>query len=211
MAGPYPPHQGTDPSGPYPVPPTYGPNYGGSADGAYPTPLPPPVPFPKAPRWPLLVAGLVTVAAVAGIVVALVFAGGEKSTSTTTGPAITAESAQEAIQTYLDALSNKDLEVIARNTLCGIYEGVKDRRSDDALAKMSSDAFEKQFSEAEVTSVDAIVYASPNAAQVLFTMRTEPARGTRGGPAERQGVAQLLSYDNQILVCSYVLRTAGAF
>lgn len=202
MAGPYPPHQGNDPSGEYPVPPNYGPTYAG--------PPPPPVAYPRRPRWPMLAAGLVALAAVAGIVAALVFAGGEKSTAAAGGQ-ITSESAQRAIQTYLDALSNKDLEVIARNTLCGIYEGVKDRRSDDALAKMSSDAFEKQFSSAEVTSVDAVVFASPNSAQVLFTMRTEPARGTRGGPTERQGVAQLLSYDNQILVCSYVLRTAGAF
>ncbi len=202
MAGPYPPHQGNDPSGEYSVPPNYGPTYAG--------PLPPPVAYPRRPRWPMLAAGLVALAAVAGIVAALVFAGGERSTAAAGGQ-ITTESAQRAIQTYLDALSNKDLEVIARNTLCGIYEGVKDRRADDALAKMSSDAFEKQFSSAEVTSVDAIVFASPNSAQVLFTMRTEPARGTRGGPTERQGVAQLLSYDNQILVCSYVLRTAGAF
>ncbi|CAJ1582168.1 hypothetical protein [[Mycobacterium] wendilense] len=209
MAGPYPPHQGNDPSGEYPVSPNYGPNYVDPA-GAFPGPVPQPVPYPKRPRWPVLAAGIVVLAAVAGIVAALVFAGGEKS-SATAGGAITTDSAQRAIQAYLDALSNKDLEVIARNTLCGIYEGVKDRRSDDALAKMSADAFEKQFSSAEVTSVDAIVFASPNSAQVLFTMRTEPARGTRGGPTERQGVAQLLSYDNQILVCSYVLRTAGAF
>jgi hypothetical protein len=38
---------------------------------------------------------------------------------------------------------------------------------------------------------------------------TSAIRG--GGAVERQGVAQLLSYDNEILVCSYVLRTAGVF
>src|SRR5690606_37576235 len=120
-----------------------GPNYVDPA-GAFPGPVPQPVPYPKRPRWPVLAAGIVVLAAVAGIVAALVFAGGEKS-SATAGGAITTDSAQRAIQAYLDALSNKDLEVIARNTLCGIYEGVKDRRSDDALAKMSADAFEKQF------------------------------------------------------------------
>jgi hypothetical protein len=64
----------------------------------------------------------------------------------------------------------------------------------------------------QVTSVDTIVFASPTAAQVLFTMKVVPAGSTRDpGSAERQGVAQVLSYNNEILVCSYVLRTAGMF
>ena len=46
-----------------------------------------------------------------------------------------------------------------------------DQRSDQALAKLSSDAFRKQFSEVELTSIDKIVYLSQYQAQALFTMR----------------------------------------
>ena len=87
--------------------------------------------------------------------------------------------------------------------LCGLYDGVKDRRTDDALARMSSEAFQKQFARADVTSVDTVVFASPNSAQALFTMKV--------AGVERQAVAQLLVHNNEILVCSYVQRTAGAF
>jgi hypothetical protein len=87
---------------------------------------------------------------------------------------------------------------------------VRDRRSDQALAKLSSDAFRKQFSEAKVTSIDKIVYWSDYQAQVLFSMEVQPPTGssTRG---QVQGIAQLLSQHNQILVCSYVQRTAGEY
>jgi hypothetical protein len=87
---------------------------------------------------------------------------------------------------------------------------VQDRRSDQAVAKLSSDAFRKQFSEAQVTSIDKIVYWSAYQAQVLFSMRVQPATGS-GARSEVQGVAQLLSQHNQVLVCSYVLRTAGLY
>jgi hypothetical protein len=41
-------------------------------------------------------------------------------------------------------------------------------------------------------------------------MRVKPATG--GGPRDQvQGIAQLLLQHNQILVCSYVLRTAGSY
>ncbi len=213
MAGPYPPHQGTEAAVPYTAPPAFAPGFGEPVSfdpTPYPGTLPPPVPYPKRRRWRAVMVALLAIAAVAGIVAAVVFAVRDDSTSAA-GGVITADSAQRAIQNYLDALSNKDLEVVARNALCGLYDGVRDRRSDDAIAKLSSDAFNKQFSGAEVTAVDTIVFASANSAQVLFTMRTTPARGMRGGPEERQGVAQLLSHNNEILVCSYVLRTAGAF
>ena len=118
--------------------------------------------------------------------------------------------ATSAIQRYLDALEHRDTEAIARNSLCGIYDAVRDRRSDQALAKLSSDAFRKQFSEAKVTSIDKIVYWSDYQAQVLFSMRVQPSTGssTRN---QVQGIAQLISQHNQVLVCSYVLRTAGEF
>jgi hypothetical protein len=153
---------------------------------------------------------LVTIAVIAGLVTAIIFTG--RSDSPKQNVVVTAASAQQAIQTYLDALSKDDVETIARNSLCGLYDGVKDRRSDDALATLSADAFQKQFSSVQVTSVDTIVFAAPTAAQVLFTMKVVPAGGTRSpGSAERQGVAQILAYNNEILVCSYVLRTAGMF
>jgi len=87
---------------------------------------------------------------------------------------------------------------------------VRDKRSDQALAKMSSDAFRKQFSEVELTSIDKIVYLSQYQGQALFTMRVSPAAGgpTRG---DVQGVAQLLFQRGQIMVCSYVLRTGGSY
>ena len=51
-------------------------------------------------------------------------------------------------------MTNGDDETVARHTLCGLFDAVKERRSDLALAGLSSDAFRKQFSQAEVTSVD---------------------------------------------------------
>jgi hypothetical protein len=222
MAGPYPPNQGTGPHGPYsqphpsqpyPAPPTYPEAYANLYPSApFPPagPPPPPVPYPKQRRWRWVAAALVTVAVIAGLVTAIVFT--IRGDSAQQNTVVTAASAQRAIQTYLDALSKDDVETIARNNLCGLYDGVKDRRSDDALATLSADAFQKQFSSVQVTSVDTIVFASPAAAQVLFTMKVVPAGSTLNlGSAERQGVAQLVAYNNEILVCSYVLRTAGMF
>jgi hypothetical protein len=129
---------------------------------------------------------------------------------TPSGSALSDSRAQTAIQGYLDALQYRDTETIARNTLCGIYDAVRDRRPDQALARLSSDAFRKQFSEARVTSIDKIVYWSNYQAQVLFSMRVKIATG--GGPRDGvQGIAQLLLQHNQVLVCSYVLRTAGTY
>ena len=234
MAGPYPPHQGTGPIGPYAAPPTYptgyapgyspgfeGPNprpYGepypfdtGPVSTAYPGPLPPPVPYPRRGRWWVGTVLLALLAAVAAVAVVVVVSGGRQDAAPAGGE-ITEASAQTAIQGYLDALLDGDLQAVSRNALCGLYDGVKDRRADDALAKLSSDTFQKQFAEVNVTSVDTIVFASPASAQVLFSMRVVPGVGLRGsGPTDRQGVVQLLSYNNEILVCSYVMRTAGAF
>jgi ketosteroid isomerase-like protein len=224
MAGLYPPHQGSGAVGPYPeshpgahhsqpfaAAPTYPEAYVNPFPSAhYGGPLPPAVPYPKRRRWRLVVGVLVALAVIGALVTTIVFA--VQRDPGTTNTVVTASSAKQAIQNYLDALQKNDVETIARNSLCGLYDAVKDRRSDNALATLSSDAFQKQFSSAEVTSVDAIVFASPTAAQVLFTMNVVPASGSRvGTDAERQGVAQVLAHDNQILVCSYVLRTAGMF
>jgi len=156
---------------------------------------------------------LACLAVVAGIVVAAVFAGRDSTPAPAIGATgLTSDAAKVAIQNYLDALSDGDIQTISRNTLCGLYDGVTDRRTDDALARMSSDAFQKQFAKADVTSVDAMVFSSPNSAQVLFTMKVAPARGSRdAGGVQRQAVAQLLSHNGEILVCSYVQRAAGTF
>jgi hypothetical protein len=178
---------------------------------SYPGPLPPRPPqasYPKPRRRRLIIGILVAVAVVAAITAAIVY--GVRTNGANTGSAFSEGSAKTAIQGYLDALAHRDVETIARNALCGLYDGVHDRRSDQALAKLSSDAFRKQFSEVEVTSIDKIVYLSQYQAQVVFSMRVSPASG---GPmrGDLQGVAQLLFQRNQILVCSYVLRTAGSY
>ena len=210
-------------TGPLPLPPhpgSHGPPRHAAHPGSYPPdhpaattgPIPrvpagypyPVVPYRRRPRWPLVLAMIVTLgllAAVAGLIYA--------ARDTTTTP-LSDATAQTAIQGYLDALAGRDIDVIARNTLCGTYDAVADRRSDEALAKLSSDAFRKQFDAAEVTSVDKIVLLSDYQAQVLFTMRITPASG--GSPRSGvQGTAQLLVVDRQVLVCSYVLRTGGAY
>jgi hypothetical protein len=178
---------------------------------SYPGPLPPRPPqasYPKPRRRRLIIGILVAVAVVAAITAAIVY--GVRTNGANTGSAFSEGSAKTAIQGYLDALAHRDVETIARNALCGLYDGVHDRRSDQALAKLSSDAFRKQFSEVEVTSIDKIVYLSQYQAQAVFSMRVSPASG---GPMRKdlQGVAQLLFQRNQILVCSYVLRTAGSY
>lgn len=185
----------------------------------YPEPYPvsppyrPPAPRPPRRRGRALAVMLACLAVVAGIVVAAVFAGRDSTPAPAIGATgLTSDAAKVAIQNYLDALSDGDIQTISRNTLCGLYDGVTDRRTDDALARMSSDAFQKQFAKADVTSVDAMVFSSPNSAQVLFTMKVAPARGSRdAGGIQRQAVAQLLSHNGEILVCSYVQRAAGTF
>ena len=175
---------------------------------AYPGPLPPPVLYPKR-RWRRLVLGaLVALLLIAAMTAAIVH--GSHSRPTTSATAISDATAKTAIQGYLDALEHRDTETIARNSLCGIYDAVRDRRSDQALAKLSSEAFRKQFSAAQVTTIDKIVYWSNYQAQVLFSMRVTFA--TAGAPRDNvQGIAQLLLQHNQVLVCSYVLRTAGSY
>jgi hypothetical protein len=201
MAGPYPEY-----SQPYPGQETY-PTEEAAAASVYPGMLPPPVPYPQRRRWRMVIVALLAVAVVAGATVAIVYA--VRSSGRTTNQ-LNDASAKTAVQSYLNALSGADIDTIARNTLCGMYDAVKDRRSDKALAKLSSDAFRKQFAKAEVTSIDKVVYWSPVQAQVLFTMRVTSA--TRGAAShEEQGVAQVLAQDKSILVCSYLLRTAAIY
>ena len=194
----------THPSEPIPTKPAHPPPV-----AAYPGSLPLPMPYPKPPRrrrW--FIGTAVALLVVAGVAAAIVY--GSRNAPKPTAGAFSAAAATSAIQNYLDALEHRDTEAIARNALCGIYDAVRDRRSDQALAKLSSDAFRKQFSEAKVTSIDKIVYWSDYQAQVLFSMQVQPPGGgsTRG---QVQGIAQLLFQRGQIMVCSYVLRTGGSY
>ena len=170
---------------------------------------PPPAPYPRRrSRRRLIVGMLAAIAVVAALTVAIVY--GVRTNGANTGTSFSEGAAKVAIQDYLDALEHRDVDAIVRNALCGMYDGVRDKRSDQALAKMSSDTFRKQFSDVTLTSIDKIVYLSQYQAQALFTMRVLPATG---GPTrdDVQGVAQLLFQRGQIEVCSYVLRTGGSY
>ncbi|MCH9669565.1 MAG: hypothetical protein K0U76_02010 [Actinomycetia bacterium] len=223
MSGPYPPQYGAGPVDPTAYPVSFPqqqpyspvqPYPEGGIDATYPGSLPPPVPYPprKRGRWVIAAIAAFAVVAVVGVIVAAILTGGQDEP--TFGGQLTEASAQAAIQNYLDALSNGDDETVARNTLCGLFDAAKERRADLALAGLSSDAFRRQYSIAEVTSIDKMVMWSPTQAQVLFTMRVEPARNPRGNRPpedEEQAIAQLLSVDGEILVCSYLPRTTGQF
>ncbi len=185
------------------------PNDAGPVPANYAGPGSPPVPYPQRRSKRRLVIGiLLALALVAVMTVAIVY--GVRTNGANTGATFSEGAAKTAIQGYLDALEHRDVNEIVRNAMCGMYDGVKDKRSDQALAKLSSDAFRKQFSEVEVTSIDKIVYLSQYQAQALFTMRVSPATG---GPmrGQLQGIAQLLFQRGEITVCSYVLRTGGSY
>jgi hypothetical protein len=221
MAGPYPPEYGAGPVGPQmypesfpqqPFPPPAGTQpYPENVPSPYPGMLPPPVQYPKRRRTKLIAGVAAVLLIVVAVVTAIVFAA--SSAKRTGNATLTDASAKTAIQEYLDALSKGDDETVARHTLCGLFDAVKERRSDLALASLSSDAFRKQYSRAEVTTIDRMVQWSPNQAQVLFTMRVVPASRSRGqsGDDEQQAIAQLLAQDNEVLVCSYLPRTAGLY
>src|SRR5690349_2944188 len=188
MTGPYPPQYGAGPVGPQ----MYSPQpYPENVPSPYPSMLPPPLQYPKRRWWKPVVAIVVAVVVIAAIVTAIVLA--SRNDDASKHAALTETSAKAAIQEYLDALSKGDDQTVARHTLCGLYDSVKERRSDLALAALSSDAFRKQYSRAEVTSIDKMVLWSANQAQVLFTMKTVPASGSaRGKPptgGEEQAVA----------------------
>jgi hypothetical protein len=210
MPGPYSPNHrfgidGPPFTDPHPSQPIPG-QQAAPPSAAYPGPLPPPVRYPKRRRRRLVLGILLVLVLVTGLVAAILRGSHNGPTTATISDA----TAKTAIQRYLDALEHRDIDTIARNALCGIYDAVRDRRSDQALAKLSSEAFRKQFTEAQVTSIDKIVYWSDYQAQVLFSMRVQP--GTGSAPHEQvQGIAQLLLQHNQLLVCSYVQRTAGSY
>lgn len=200
-------HQGPQGYGALPYPePQAGPS-------TYPGMLPPPVHYPKQRRWSLIVTALLAVAVVAAVVVAIFFA--VRPSEPGAGEALTPTAAKSAIQSYLNAMLDGDADTVVRNTLCGMYDAVSDRKSDMLLAQLSSDAFRKQFTSVDVTTIDKMVAWSDHQTQVLFTMTVAPATGgsTRKPPpsAAQQGIAQILTQDNRVLVCSYLLRTSGLY
>jgi hypothetical protein len=210
MAGPHSPNPTVGADGPPPHTPPDTPPYS-KAEPHQPALFEYPGNYPAQPkprRRRLIIGILVAVALVAATTAAIVF--GVRTNGANTGGAFAEGSVKTAIQGYLDALAHRDVDTIERNALCGLYDGVRDRRSDQALAKLSSDAFRKQFSEVEVTAIDKIVYLSQYQAQALFTMKLSPVAGVPMH-GQAQGIAQLLFQRNQILVCSYVLRNAASF
>ena len=80
------------------------------------------------------------------------------------------------------------------------------------VANLASDAFRRQFSSAQVTSIDKIVMLSGNQAQVLFTMKVTPSIRARGSQTngDIQAVAQLLVQPGDSLVCSYLPRPSDS-
>jgi len=210
MAGPHTPNHTVGADGPIPYPesrPLEFPN--GSTAGAAPFGPAAPAPAPtRKSRRGLIVGLLAVVAVAAAMTMAIVY--GVRTNGANTGAAFSEASAKTAIQGYLDDLDRRDIDGIVRNALCGMYDSVRDKRSDQALAKLGSDAFRRQFSAVELTSIDKIVYLSQYQAQALFTMQVSPATG---GPmhGQVQGVAQLLFQRGQILVCSYVLRSGSSY
>ncbi len=215
MAGPYPPRPPVGGEGqPFAGAPAYSEPY--PYPSGYPGPLPPPVSYPASvpstptpPARRALLWGLLGLGLIAALVATAVLAGGRSRGAGAGG--FTDAAAKTAIQGYLNALSEGDTEAIARNTLCGMYDSIRDRKSDMALARLASDAFRKQFVQVEVTAIDTIVLSSPYQAQVLFTMKVQPAATSRKARDEEQGVAQLLRQGDQLLVCSYLLRTAAQY
>jgi len=152
--------------------------------------------------------GLLVVAVIAAVVAALILA--ERRPDGGGDTALNPDSAKAAIQQYLDALAQGDDETIARNASCGLFDAIKDKQADMSLAKLASDVFRRQFDSVQVEQVDKIVALSPNQAQALFTMKATMASRSQS-EVDRQAVAQLLVQGNEILVCSYLPRTAGPF
>lgn len=199
-------------AGPYPYPEPYPPQYPPGGTPGYPGMLPPPVPYRKRRRGGLIAALVAAVLVVVAVVAGAIVLGTRDGGGSAAGGPLGEDAARMAIQNYLDALSDGDDETVARNTLCGMFDEVKEKRSDMALAGLASDAFRKQFDSAQVTSIDRIVPWSSNQLQVLFTMRVKPAdRGTQSPTEDEQAVAQLLVQGKDVLVCSYLLRSGGSY
>jgi ketosteroid isomerase-like protein len=191
-----------------------GPHYT-DAGPSYPFPAesgqsPDAVPYPNQQRGRFIAAIAVMATVLVATIIAVIYALAVNSDGSARSGRITEASAKAAIQDYLDAMQKGDTETVARNMACGLYDEVKDQRSDKALARLGSETFRKQIAKATVTSIDKIVLLSPNQAQVLFSEQvTSAGRGTKN--REQQAVAQLLLQDDELLVCSYVPKTNAQY
>ena len=98
-------------------------------------PYPPAVPFPERRSRRRLIVGLALGAAAAAVLtLAVVY--GVRTNGANSGAAVSDSAARTAIQGYLDALEKRDIDGITRNALCGMYDAVRDKRSDEALARL---------------------------------------------------------------------------
>src|SRR5436190_75797 len=140
MTGPYPPEYGAGPVGPQ----MYGAQpYPENVPSPYPSMLPPPLQYPKRRWWLPVGAVALALAVVAAVVIAIVSV--TRVNDASGHSALTDASAKAAIQEYLDAVSHGDEETVARHTLSGLFDAVKELRSDLALTCLSSDAFRVQY------------------------------------------------------------------
>ena len=103
---------------------------------------------------------------------------------------------------------------IAADRLGVPIEDVVVLRGDTASAHFGRDTYGSRATAlggtAIVMSIDKMVFMSPNQVQVLFTMQVVPV--TRGSQKhQEQAIAQVLSQDNKLLVCQYLLRSAGSY
>ncbi len=164
------------PGEPYPVP------------AGYPGPLPPPVGLPAAARrWPCGCGGRCWRAGRhrgAGRRGALLGGGRASPPVRRRSPTRPPRPRSRTISPHCRTATPRPLR---GTTLCGMFDAIKDRKSDLALARLASDAFRKQFSRAEVISIDEIVLSSSYQAQVLFTMRVAPGSNSRSAPRTRTG------------------------
>ena len=85
-------------------------------------------------------------------------------------------------------------------------------RSDLALADLSSDAFRKQFSQRgrDVDRQDGALVAVSGPGAVHHAGHTGRKPRPTAPKTQEQAVAQILAQDNEVLVCSYLLRTRAA-
>jgi len=176
----------------------------------YPEFLPPPLPYPP-PQRGVRTRILVIAAAMLGAIAVLGVVGGVLyAVIASTDHGLSSAEAKTSIQSYLNSLMRQDKQAVARHSLCGLYDQIKDHSTDLTVANLASDAFRRQYSAAEVTSIDKVVMLSSNQAQVLFTMKVTPTgpslRGAQQPKTEVQAVAQLLVQGDDSLVCAYLPR-----
>ena len=143
----------------------------------------------------LIIGVLLAIALVAAMTVAIVY--GVRTNGANTGAAFSEGIGQNGDSGLSGrAREPRHRRASSRNALCGLYDGVRDKRSDQALAKLSSDAFRKQFSQVAVDldRQDRVLVAVPGPGAVHDAgvachrrpdARTGPRRRAAAFPARR--------------------------